>query len=404
MFGFIRKKTPPTLVASYPTVIVPQSSVDSKNDHAILQAIEQYVSFMTTKAGFRIEDLDPAVHMALGFNSYIGTVIEQGHGRYAVMVHNRGIDSKMVGNCLAAIGAQQLRDTHAAFILWLQKNGSLLGGAEYQIQSPDFETLDKAVSAKVEKEAYRLFKTWFTALPNVSIPPDNIWREDLKRMVDDHPQRAEIRIKELETKLFDPLTVGLHLALGTDASKTAKDLTCVTGFRIASRNHHPSDRNGFVYWVSTNIGNFLGYQDQLGVHLALAESRETKKPDTPATGALRPVRTLWTATPTEIKAAIDHAKRSDAAFATVCLLDCIGRGKDIDYISYTSLIKTGQLAGKDVALYRVTAASDKSMWFVLLSDAAAFISAPNLGNIEAIHVLRTADLKTLKRNARVIPH
>jgi hypothetical protein len=404
VFGFLRKKLPPSRPVLFPPILLPQSAVDSNDDHAILQAIDHFANFMTTKAGYRAEDLDPAVNTARSFDTFIGTLVEKGHGCYGAMLRKGEIDPANIAACLTAIGASQLLGAHAAVVDWLRKNPAGTGEAPYQIQSPDLEALDKLITAKLEKEAYQLFKTWFLGLPIVRVQPDNIWREELQRIIDKDPRRGEIRVSELEKQLSDPLTVGLHLALGTHASKTAKDLTCVTGMLGSSRGYHPSDPNGSVYLVNTNIGHFLGYRDQLGVHLALGDAKENQKPDTPATEALRPARTLWTATPAEIQAAIDHSKRSDAAFAAVCLLDCLRLGKDIAHMSYTTLIETGDLAGKDVAIYRVTAASDKSKWFVLLSPAAAFISAPNLDNIEAIHVLRAADLQKLKRNARIVTH
>jgi hypothetical protein len=400
VFGFLRKKSDPARSANFPAILLPQSAVDSKDDRAILEAVDHYASFMTTKAGYRGEDLAPAILSARSFDTFIGTLIEKGHSRYAVLLRKGEIDSAGIAACLTAIGADELLGTHAAVMDWLQKNPGKADETPYQFASPDLEALDKGVTVKLEKEAYRLFKSWFLALPIVSVQPDEIWRAELQRIIDEDPRRGEIRVAELEKQLFDPLTVGLHLALGTHASKTLAELTCISNVSNGSHNYHPSDRNGLVYWVNTNMGPFIGYQDQLGVHLALSEP----KPDTRATEALRPVRTVRTATTAEIKAAVDHAKRCDAAYAAVCLLDCLGLGKDIVHISYTALIKTGELAGKNVAIYRVTAASDKSKWFVLARPTAAFISAPNLDNIEAKHVLRAADLRTLKQNMRVVAH
>lgn len=404
MFSFLRKKSHPTGPAIFPVILLPQSAVDSKDDHAIVQAVDHYASFMTTKAGYRAEDLDVAVHMARSFDVFIGTLVEKGHGRHAAMLRTGAVDPAVLTSCLTAIGAEELLKTHTAVVGWLTKNPGEAHETPYQIQSPDFDALDKGLTDKLEKEAYRLFKTWFLGLSTVRVHPDKIWRAELQRIIDEDPRRGQIRVAELEKKLFDSLTVGLHLALGTHASKTSKDLTCITNVSSGTLGYHPSDHKGLIHWVNTNMGPFIGYQDHLGVHLAFGEAKENRKPGTPATEALRPVRKVRTATPAEIKAAIDHAKRSDAAFAAICLLDCIGLGKDIDHMSYTGSITTGDFAGKDVAIYRVTAAVDKSKWFVLLSPVAAFISAPILDNIEAKHVLRAADLKTLKRNARIVKH
>lgn len=395
MFGFLKKKPSvlkPTILAP---VVLPASFAKTREN--CLSGIGQYIHWITEVHGYLPEEIPPVIHRARSVLAYLDCLDDKGHGRYVAGIRTGEFDPDLTAEELAELGADELQSVHADAVHWLETHADAVTPEMYVVKTDELKALDKRSTGPLRQAAFKLVVALVSKDPSVSLVPDGAnLKAERDRIVNGDAARDLIRLRQLEKNLSDPLIVGFRLALGWQTLKKDNALVQITGIRVGSRNHHPSDPKGIVYWIDSTFGPLLGYQDKLGSHLAVS----VRKPGEPPIDALRPGDVAFSVSSEQVNEAIRLAKDDDIAFLAVALLDGHGLGKDITYMAFERQMKIEGLTSDPARIYRVVAASDSSVWLAIVTKGTALLAKPDLRTIDVVFHLLPARIEALRKESQ----
>jgi hypothetical protein len=399
MFSFFKKKPAAVKPAMLAPVVLPASFAKSREHCAV--GIAQYIHWITEVYGYLPEEIPPVIHRAKSVLVYVDCLIEKGHGRYVAGIAKGEFDPDLTADTLAQLGAEELHSIHADAVRWLQTHAADVTSDMYVVGADELKALDKRPAGPLCLSVVKQVVAMVSQDPSVHLVPDRAsLKDERERIVHAHPSRDHIRVRQLEKTLADPVVAGLRLSLGWQTLKKDNTALQITGIRIGSRNHHPTDPKGIVYWLDTNHGPFLGYQDRLGWHIAVS----ARKPDEPPINVLTPGDVAFTVSAEKVDEAIRIARTDNIAFLAVALLDGYGLGKDINYLAFERQMKIDGLPGEVSTIYRIVAARDSSVWLAVLNDGNLMLAKPDMRSFDIVFTLNRAQIAKLHKRDHTRMH
>lgn len=397
MFGFLKKKPALAKPSILAPVVLPESCAKS-HEHCS-SGINQYIHWITEVYGYLLEEIPPVIHRANAVVNYLDCLSEKGHGRYVAGVANGEFNPDLTADTLAQLGAAELHAIHADAVHWLKTHAVDVAPEMYVVKSDALNALDKQSTGPLRSAALKKVVNLISQDRSVFLVPDGgSFKDERERIVNAHPTRDFIRVRQLEKMLSDPVVAGFRLAVGWRTLKRDNALVQISTVRPGSRNHHPSNPNGTVYMVESNLASLLGYEDRLGFHLAVS----ARKPGEPPINALIPGDVMFTASHEQVKDAIRWAKEDDIAFLAVALLNGYGLGKEISYLAFERETKLDGLRISAGRVYRLVAAKDSSTWLAIVGGGVAMLAEPEMQSTNIVFGLTQAQIEKIRQDSRIL--